>query len=118
MSRYDTTLIQGSTPTMDLEFPFSIPDSGAAVVVTIVQEERTVLEYAYGTSPTPAVAASGRLTRSEEDGVMVLEMTQADTFHLAPGDIEIQCRIRTDDGADTFAPLLGRVLEAFNKEVL
>lgn len=118
MSKYDFKFFQGSTPSMELVLPLKIPQD-AAVVVTVAQEGKCVLEYALGASARPAFAGTGQLEiDSEEEGVLILTMTQADTLKLEPGDIELQCRIRTEAGADTFDPLLGLVLCAHRREVL
>ena len=44
--------------------------------------------------------------------MLVLAMTQADTLSLTPGDVELQVRIKTNDGADTYEPLIGAVMKA------
>ena len=45
-------------------------------------------------------------------------MTQADTLRLSPGDAEIQLRVRSTSGAETFAPLVGVIGRAHKTGVI
>lgn len=106
-------IAQGSTPRLELGLPFTLPDSGVKAFVTFSQGGANVLEYSYGGTATPAIAGTGTLSVDSSDkSMLVLSMTQADTLRLTPGDIELQVRLKTTDGADTFEPLVGMVLKA------
>lgn len=105
-------IAQGSTPTLELELPFEAPVAAVAYA-TFTQEDEPVLEYAYNSSPTAAIKAGGKLIFDADDrSVLLLSMTQADTLKLVNGDVELQVRIRTNDGADTFYPIPGGVVQA------
>lgn len=116
-------IAQGSTPRIEMTLPFEYPDSGAKAYATFSQADRNVLEYSLGGTATPAIAGTGTLARDSEDkSILVLTMTQADTLGLAVGDVELQVRVMTTDGADTFAdtflPLVGAVYKAFKTGVI
>ena len=106
-------IAQGSTPRLELGLPFTLPDSGVKAFVTFSQGGANVLEYSYGGTAPPAIAGTGTLSVDSSDkSMLVLSMTQADTLSLKPGDVEMQVRVKTPDGADTFEPLVGAVLKA------
>ena len=112
MDQLQFIIAQGSTPRLELALPFRFPDGGKAFV-TFSQGEKDVLEYGLNGTATPAIAGAGSITvNSNDKSMLVLEMTQADTLLLTPGDIELQVRVKTTDGADTFEPLVGAVLKA------
>lgn len=112
MDQLQFIIAQGSTPRLELALPFRFPDGGKAFV-TFSQLGTNVLEYGLNGTPTPAIAGTGQLTVDSSDkSMLVLEMEQADTLKLSPGDIELQVRVKTTDGADTFEPLVGAVLKA------
>lgn len=105
-------IAQGSTPTLELQLPFEAPRNAVAYV-TITQEDEPVLEYALNASPTASIKGGGKLIFDVDDrSVLLLTMTQADTLKLVNGDVELQVRIRTNDGADTFYPIPGGVVQA------
>jgi len=98
---------RGSTPTLELVLPLAVGYSDK-VYLTLAQGGRPVVEYAMNGSASPA--GTGTLRRAEEDeNVLLLTMTQADTLALAVGDAELQLRLKNSVGADTFRPLTGRV---------
>ena len=109
---------QGSTPTLEFVLPLVL-DSEDIAVVTFRQGDVNRLEYAINEDVSILVAGTGTLTLQEGDGsVLLLAMSQADTLRLSEGDVEIQLRIVTDAGADSFAPVVGAVGPAFRKEVM
>lgn len=113
MDNLNFRIAQGSTPRLELELPFSLPDSGVKAFVTFSQGGVNVLEYSYGGTATPAIAGTGELTVDSSDmSMLLLTMTQSDTLSLAAGDIELQVRLKTPDGVDTFDPLVGEVMKA------
>lgn len=98
---------RGSTPTLELALPLAV-DWSDTLFLTLCQQGEKVLEYAMNGSPSPA--AGGTLSRDEtQENLLLLTMTQADTLALETGDLVLQLRIRTADGADTFRPIVGRV---------
>ncbi len=107
MGEGEFLFFRGSTPTLELVLPLAVGYSDT-VYLTLSQGGRPVVEYAMNGSPSPA--GSGTLRRAEEDeNVLLLTMTQADTLALQTGDAELQLRLKNDVGADTFRPLTGRV---------
>ena len=113
MDQLQFIIAQGSTPRLELALPFRFPDSGGKAFVTFSQAGTNVLEYGLNGTATPAIVGTGQLTVDSNDkSMLVLEMEQADTLKLSPGDIELQVRVKTTDGADTFEPLVGAVLKA------
>ena len=117
MDQLQFVIAQGSTPRIELLLAFEFPDSGGKAFVTFSQGGVNVLEYGLNGTATPAIAGTGQLTVDSSDrSMLVLAMTQADTLSLKPGDVELQVRIKTTDGVDTFAdtyePLIGAVLKA------
>lgn len=113
MDNLQFVIPQGSTPRLEFGLPFVLPYARSKVFVTFSQSDKNVLEYGYRGAPTPAIAGTGELTVDPNDkSLLVLNMTQADTLSLVPGDIELQLRVFTPDGADTFVPLIGRVMAA------
>ena len=114
MDNLNFRIAQGSTPRLELELPFQLPDSGVKAYVTFSQGGVNVLEYSYPSgSATPAIAGTGELNVDAHGRAgFILEMTQADTFSLAAGDVELQVRLKTPDGVDTFEPLVGEVMKA------
>ena len=118
MDNLQFMIAQGSTPRLEMELPFEFPAGGKAFA-TFSQGDRNVLEYGLNASATAAIAGSGTLAvSSDDDSVLALTMTQADTFVLTPGDAELQIRVKTSDGADTFVPLVGAVLKAHKTGVI
>ena len=72
-----------------------------------------------GTDAAAGIKGTGTLTISDDDAsVMLLAMSQADTLALTPGDAELQIRIKTSAGTDTFVPLVGAVLKAYKTGVI
>ena len=109
---------QGSTPRIELLLPFLCP-TGAKVFVTFAQAGRAVLEYGMNGSPSPGIGGTGTLTLDTDDrSMLVVTMSQADTLSLSPGDVELQVRVKTTDGADTFEPLIGQVIKAHKGGVI
>lgn len=101
-------IAQGSTPIFELGLPFELPD-GSKVNICIWQDRAVVLEFD-STGGNPSVDTSDK-------SVLRLELSQADTFALAVGDAELQVRVQTADGIDTFLPIPGVVIPSYNKEV-
>lgn len=113
MDNLNFRIAQGSTPRLELEIPFQLPDSGVKAYVTFSQGGVNVLEYALNGTPTPAIAGTGTLSVDSSDhSVLVLAMTQSDTLGLDAGDAELQVRLITPDGADTFAPIVGEIIKS------
>ena len=112
-------LYQGSTPTLELVLPIELQPTDV-VYATFSQDEERVLEYHInGTNSVVPPPPAGTLRLDVHDGhTLLLEMTQADTFRLQPGDTELQLRIKTEDGADTFIPALGYVGKARKEGVI
>ena len=100
-------LPRGSTPTLELRLPFALAEEDT-VYLTISQQGTPVLEYARNGTAQPAAAGSLRLSEDEAD-LLLAEMTQADTAALQEGDCELQLRVKTALGADTFPVLRGFV---------
>ncbi len=116
MDEADFLFFRGSTPTLELVLPLAVAWTDTAYL-TLSQRDRAVLEYAMNGSPSPA--GGGRLTRAEEDeNVLLLTMSQADTLALESGDVELQLRVKNDVGADTFQPLHGCVGPARKEGVI
>ena len=105
---------RGSTPTLELALPFALK-AGDAAVLTLAQNGLTVLEYRLSGS----TGVGGTMVAAEEDPALLLvEMTQADTLRLETGDCELQLRVRTDAGAETFCPVFGQIGQARKSEVI
>lgn len=98
---------RGSTPTLELELPLELTDEDTAFL-TISQQSEPVLEYAMNATPSPA--AQGRMYLCPNNPrLLLVEMAQADTVRCLAGDCELQLRIKTEFGADTFYPIRARV---------
>ena len=116
MGEGEFLFFRGSTPTLELVLPLAVGASDT-VYLTLSQGGRPVVEYAINGSASPA--GTGTLRRAEEDeNVLLLTMSQADTLALAAGDAELQLRLKNDVGADTFRPLIGRVGPARKEGVI
>lgn len=109
MDNLQFMIAQGSTPYVELELPFDMPE-GAEAVVSIQQKNTVRLEYDLSDDE---LAIDGN-----DRSILGLSMTEHDTFVLAVGDAEIQVRVKTDDGVDTFKPIPGVIVPAYNKEVM
>lgn len=115
MNNLNFLIFQGTTPTLELVLPFEM-DPDDAAVATFRQGNMNRLEYGYNADVGVVVRGTGALTLQDDDNsVLLLEMTQADTLKLSEGDVEIQLRVSTQDGADAFAPIIGAVGPAFRK---
>lgn len=111
-------IAQGSTPRIELLLPFELKNR-YVVFVTFEQKRNAVLEYGLGFQPSPEIAGEGTLSVDPDDkSMLVLNMTQQDTLSLIPCDIEMQVRVKTDDGADTFLPIPGHVIKAIKGGVI
>ena len=119
MDNHQFIIVQGSTPTLELVFSFDV-DVDDVVYVTFSQHDANVLEYTMNGTVSPAyIAGTGTLEIDTGDSsVMLLTMTQADTLGLTPGDVELQVRVKTADGADTFFPLVGEVVRSHKTGVI
>ncbi len=103
---------RGSTPTLELELPMALTGAETAWV-TLSQQGQTVLDYAMHAQ---GQTGEGSLSLCDTDPCLLLvQLTQADTLALDHGDCELQLRLRTADGADTFAPCFGWVGQARRK---
>jgi hypothetical protein len=119
MDNHQYIITQGSTPTLELRLPFEFPDTGGVAFATFAQGDKNVLEYGLNGTATALIAGTGTLTVAEDDAsVLYLAMTQADTLKLTPGDVELQLRVKTTDGADTFLPVIGAVVKAHKTGVI
>lgn len=111
-------IARGSTPTLELELPFAAP-LNSIVYATISQDDHPVLEYGINADASAGISGSGSFAFDDADSsVLLIRMTQTDTLALTAGDVELQVRIRTYDGADTFLPLYGHVVEAIKEGVI
>ena len=115
MGEGEFLFFRGSTPTLELVLPLAV-DFSDTVYLTFSQGGRNVLEYAMNGSPSPA--GTGTLCRAEEENVLLLTMSQADTLALQTGDATLQLRLKNDVGADSFRPLAGRVGPALREGVI
>ncbi len=105
---------RGSTPVLELALPFAL-EAGDAAVLTLAQDGWTVLEY----SLSGSTGVGGTMAPAEDDPTLLLvEMTQADTLRLQTGDCELQLRVRTDAGAETFCPVFGQIGQARKQGVI
>lgn len=118
MDNKQFVITQGSTPSLEMCLPFEMPGSGTAFA-TFSQGDAAVLEYGLNGTPTAGIAGTGTLALDTEDSSMlVLSMSQTDTLSLTHGDVELQVRVKTDDGADTYFPLIGEVIRAAKQGVI
>lgn len=119
MDNHQFTITQGSTPTLELALPFEL-DAGGTAFVTFSQGDQNVLEYGLNGTPSPAyIAGTGTLSRDVNDhSLLIIKMTQADSLKLTPGDAELQVRVKTADGADTFMPLVGEIIKSHKTGVI
>ncbi len=118
MDNLNFLIYQGSTPTLELVLPLELNVDDVAVA-TLRQGDVDVLEWALNETPREAIAGNGTLTLHEDDpSVLLLAMTQADTLALEPVDAELQLRVVTQEGADTFVPVVGAVGPAYRGGVL
>ena len=106
-------ILRGSTPVLRLELP-EPPADGDVIYLTLRQGQANVLEYARNGEPVPAGTGTLRL-RGEDPACLELEMTQADTLRLAPGECVLQVRRRGETGAETFLPVIGQVGEVLRQ---
>ena len=105
---------QGTDFSLEVRLPYELA-SGDAAVATLSQGFVPVLEYRLNVEAAES-APEGRIVVDSEDAhVLRIEMTQADTLQLAAGEVELQVRVRTDEGAETFAPVLGMIGAAANR---
>lgn len=103
-------ILRGSTPVLKMELP-EPPQETDVICLTFRQGSQNVLEYARNGTAFPAGTGTLRLSETEPNRLEA-EMTQADTLRLEAGECVIQVRLRNQDGAQTFFPLVGRVGEA------
>ena len=116
MEETEFLFFRGSTPTLELVLPLAV-DFSDTVYLSFSQGGRNVLEYAMNGSPSPA--GTGTLRRAEEDeNVLLLTMSQADTLALETGNVDLQLRLKNSVGADTFQPLTGRVGPAWKEGLI
>lgn len=103
---------RGATPTLELQLPIDVSTGTWVVYVTFVQNHSVVLEYALNGTPSASSASPGSVSVDSQDGnTLLVDMTQADTLLLSPGDVELQVRIKSPAGlADTFLPEHGVVI--------
>lgn len=119
MDNLQFLIAQGSTPRVELALAFDFPSSGGKAFVTFAQSGVPVLEYGLNDTPTQRIAGTGSLSVDQDDAsLLVIEMSQADTLSLKPGEAELQVRVKTNDGADTYAPLIGRIEKAIKGGVI
>lgn len=102
---------QGSTPTLELVLPLDLAEEDV-VYATFVQDFDPVLEYQRNGTPTDAPPEGEMELARDDPRLLLLHMTQADTLRLDAGDVVLQLRAKTNEGADTFYPLYGRVIRA------
>lgn len=104
---------RGATPTLELQLPIDISIGTWVVYVTFMQNHNVVLEYALNGTPSASSASPGSVSVDRLDGnTLLVDMTQADTLLLTPGDVEIQVRVKSPAGlADTFLPVHGMIIQ-------
>lgn len=112
----DFLILRGSTPVLKMELPVQ-PEEADVIYLTFRQGSRNVLEYARNGTASPAGTGTLRLSETEPN-LLEAEMTQADTLRLDAGECVIQVRLRGEDGAQTFFPVVGRVGEALKQGVI
>lgn len=104
MTQPQFCFFRGSTPTFELLLPLDCRAEDV-LYATFSQAGETVVEYAQNGQPqrpgTGVLEAAGRTVE--------IRMTQDDSLAFACGECELQLRIKTEDGADTFFPLWGMV---------
>lgn len=111
-------IARGSTPRIEFGFPFELSESDVISVV-MAQRDSIVREIGKNYVPPPFSSNGSTLEISDEDAsVLALQMSQADTLALTAGDCEIQIRVKTADGADTFIPVPGAVVKSYKEGVL
>lgn len=115
MNNLNFLIMQGTTPTVELVMPLELAQDDMAVV-TFRQGDKDVLEYGLNAEAREDIAGTGELVFAddgEDRSVLLLNMSQSDTLGLTVGDAELQLRIVTDDGADSFVPVPGAIGPAF-----
>ena len=117
MDNHQFMIAQGSTPRLEFAFPFEL-DANDVISVVIAQQDKIVREFAKNYTPPPYSFSGSTLEITEDASVLALNMSQADTLALTPGDAEIQIRIKTSGGADTYFPIPGEVIKAYKEGVL
>lgn len=118
MDNLQFMIAQGSTPRIEFALPFDLT-SADVISVVVVQSDTIVREFGKNYTPPPNTSNGSTLEIDVDDAsVLALNLSQADTLILAPGDAEIQIRVKTSDGADTFFPITGAVVRAYKKGVL
>ena len=111
-------IARGSTPTLELELPFELPVASVCYA-TFSQDDKPVLEYSVNGKPSSGIRGAGTLTIDPDDpSILLLAMTQSDTLVLERGDADLQVRVRTYNGADTFLPLHGEIVQAQKEGVI
>ena len=114
-------IMQGSTPTIDVEIPLDVSGGGCKVYLDIIQGDEIVLEYTMNGTQAPAdIRPTGTLVGDVYEGtLLILSMTQADTLRLDEGDAAIQLRYISALGdADTTIPVFGFVGKAYKSGVI
>lgn len=104
-------VFQGATPRLEIVLPLEIDAATDIVYATFDQMDQSVLEYRInGTNRSGMVVPAGTMTVDETDAdTIIIQMEQEDTLRLLPGEVLLQIRVKTVDGADTFVPIPGYV---------
>lgn len=102
-------IMQGQECYLYLSCPIDLTDC-TKIYLTIVQDGKVFGEF----SELNALSEYGEISIDDEESTdLVLHLTQAATLDLNAGECEIQIRVKTSDGADTFLPVWGMVGKAF-----
>ena len=107
-------VFQGSTPRLEIVLPLEIDAASDIVYATMDQMDQSVLEYRInGTNRSGMVVPAGAMAVDETDAdTIIIQMAQEDTLRLIPGEVLLQIRVKTSDGADTLIPIPGYVGKA------
>ena len=107
MREPDFFFFRGCSPVLELWLPLSL-DEQSVLCATFSQGGQIMLECVQNVQ-----SHSRSEIAPEVDGRMVrLALTEQETMDFLPGDCELQLRVRTEAGSDTFFPLCGAVGQA------
>lgn len=98
---------QGTDYGLEIALPYEI-GADDPVVVTVAQGGAEALRY-HRNDVDAADPPTGEILLSEDGMTLTVAMTQADTLRLDAGDAEVQVRVKTADGAETFDAVRGIV---------
>lgn len=115
MRLHQFVIPQGSAPWLYIGVPLTL-DGSDVIYLDLCQHGEPVVEYNQNGITRQTLLGEGTLAIDEDEAdTLVLHMTQADTLRLETGEVELQIRVRTDDGADTLIPAFGAVMAAYKR---